>query len=1165
VVVVDPPPPPPPPRPRIAVLDFVVIGDPAVVPPALGAWAPQELAPYFCPPFEVVDRGEVLWYMGRMGMTLRDLMNDPAARRWLGRALNVRYFVLGTIQQTASFDVTTYLLDAEYGYLQGSGRVHVRNPFELRLRLGELARLTLMSPAERLEYERQTEPFDGLLVQARECSGRGEFALAIRLFRKAHKLRPASVQVLVQIEDANALAERAAWEEARRREAERLRREAEEWQRRQRELVQQAELARIRAAEAAAALAADQRALVEAQRLRELQNAHTQLVIQARVALKRGDFQVSVRLFEGAAGLRPDDTVFRELAQARAELERVSQQRAAEEQALREAQIRRQREEELAQARRQLDEERQRRLAEERAVRRAQEDRDQAAYQRLFDEGQRLLNREQYDAAIATLQSARGLKKTDAVEALLSQAMVGQARAQASAKGEQARRELEQRLAAEQERRRQAEVEAKRNQELYLGALQLAQKALAEKNYDVAVAKYEEAGKVFRTDAVLTGLSAAQTGRSKASLALKAKAAEPLKAAEVKRFVADGQAALATGDHDRAVKAFTEAKAREPGNIDALAGLSKAEQTRERNAVEARRRDEEAQRLAAYRRLLESGQENLANKKYEAAVLALNEALKLKPGDPAALQARDQAEKARQQVASSAKNAEAERQKAAAYQKAISDGRLALNGRQFDVAIKAFTEAQRLQPGDAASAGFLKDAQKAKTDADAARAAEAKRRADEAQRAASLQRALNEGRAALAAGNLKGASDALDAAGKLAPKDAAVLAAQGELRKAQQAQQVEAAARQKRQDQYQALLASGRTALAAKRFDDAERAFAQAASLLPGDKTAPDLLRQAQKARADAQASDVALKQKQAEQQRAAQVQQHLNTGRAALKVGQFDAAARSFAEAEKLAPKDAGIAAAQRELVQARQAAASAADRAKVQAAYQQAITAGQQALTAKRYDDAVKAFGEALRLTPGDPTAARLLGQAQASAQQARAAQDLEAKRKAEEQQRQAEFTRLLTQGQAAQAAKRYADAVRAYTDALKLRPGEPTASRLLREAQAQEAASRTPPPPPGPSPQARAEYAKRMQAGAALEKQQKLADAVKAYQEALTFLPGDAPATEGYRRSNYALHMGEGQRQLTARRFAEAIREFEAALQVRPGDPAATDALKRARAGK
>ena len=113
VIVVLPPPGPP----RIAIVDFVIVGDLLVVPPGLSPWVPQHLAPYFWPQYEVVDRGELLWWMGRMGITVRDLMEDPYARRWLGRALNIRYFVLGNIVQSASFDVNTYMIDAEHGFL----------------------------------------------------------------------------------------------------------------------------------------------------------------------------------------------------------------------------------------------------------------------------------------------------------------------------------------------------------------------------------------------------------------------------------------------------------------------------------------------------------------------------------------------------------------------------------------------------------------------------------------------------------------------------------------------------------------------------------------------------------------------------------------------------------------------------------------------------------------------------------------------------------------------------------------------------------------------------------------------------------------------------------------------------------------------------------------
>src|SRR5207302_7824499 len=104
------PPPPPvvvvatPPGPRVArrvaILSFLVNADPGLVPVGFGDWAAAQIASYFTPQYEVVDRGEVCWYMGRLGLTMRDVLADEGARRWLGRALNVRFFVFGTVQQT---------------------------------------------------------------------------------------------------------------------------------------------------------------------------------------------------------------------------------------------------------------------------------------------------------------------------------------------------------------------------------------------------------------------------------------------------------------------------------------------------------------------------------------------------------------------------------------------------------------------------------------------------------------------------------------------------------------------------------------------------------------------------------------------------------------------------------------------------------------------------------------------------------------------------------------------------------------------------------------------------------------------------------------------------------------------------------------------------------
>src|SRR5262249_5041053 len=102
---------PPPVRPRLIVFNFLVHCEPGLVPPAARDWAADPFASYCGTAYEVVERGEVCWYMGRLGITMRDVLVDVSARRALAQALNVRFFLYGAIRQTASFDVTTHLID----------------------------------------------------------------------------------------------------------------------------------------------------------------------------------------------------------------------------------------------------------------------------------------------------------------------------------------------------------------------------------------------------------------------------------------------------------------------------------------------------------------------------------------------------------------------------------------------------------------------------------------------------------------------------------------------------------------------------------------------------------------------------------------------------------------------------------------------------------------------------------------------------------------------------------------------------------------------------------------------------------------------------------------------------------------------------------------------
>lgn len=1169
-------------RPRVAILNFVVAGHPLVVPPYLSAWTPGHLAPYFSPGYDVVDPGEVYWYMAQMGMTLRDLMENPFARRWLGRALNVRYFVFGTIEQTASFDVSTYLVDAEHGFLQNSARMHVHNRGELKLRLGELAALTQMDPVVRARYLGEQPRFDGLLSQAeRHIAGR-DFLLAIKLYQDALRLRPNHVQVLAHLNLARQRADELAFQEARARALATEQARAAELQRRQWELAQAAERARIAAAQHAAAV--DGRRLLEQQRLA----AQAQVVNEARFYLKIGKFGLGISRFESALALAPtNDALVRELAVVRAAAERQAEIDAANAAAAREAARRQQQERELALARQKIEEEQARRLAAEEGPRKAKAQRDQAAYQAAFDEGRRLMSAGNYEGAIAALGAAARIRRTAEVETLLNQALVENARASAAAKGQAERLALEQQLAEDTTRRAKAEAEAKRNQELYAEALKSANQALSARNYAGARAKFEEAGKLFRTDAVLTGLRQVETAQTQHTAQAKAaqeKAIEQQQKGErVRQLLAQGQSALDAKQYSAALKSLRQAKALSPDNVDVRAALTKAEQAQQKAQTEARRIAEETERQTKFRRLLDSGKTNLANKQYDAAKLALAQALVLQPGDPEATAALQTVDKALSGGVLDAKaKAEAQR-KATAYQKHMDDGRLALSTKRYDQAIKAFTSAQSILPGDKTSQNELQEAQKARTEAANAAALAVKKKIEEKQRATEVSKAIGDGRAALAAKNLDAAAKSFGSAAALAPKDPAVLRALEDLRQAQKTAQAEAETQQKRQAQYQTLLNAGKSALAAKKYDEAIKAFADARALVPDDRAGQDLLQQAHKAREDARLAGERAGQAKLQQERAGQLQKLINAGRASLKGNKLEDAAKALAEANRLAPNNPEVVRALQELDAARR---SAQDQDTTRKQYQEAIRAGQQAVAAKKYDEAVKAFNEAARLMPGDRTAQDLSAQAQKAWTAAKTAQ-------AEEQKRVVDFNRLMKDAGVALQAKRFADAQKAYSEALKIMPNDAGAQRGLQDATRGLEASRktapsSPPPakndPPKPSPPVKKDppkkeavkkdlpkgdpqtlYQRSMENGAALEKQKKFAEAMQAYEEALKHRPKDPKATQELRNAEFNHRLAEGEKHLQARRFADAIREFEAALRISPGNATATKLLNRAKQRK
>ncbi|MCI0378933.1 MAG: tetratricopeptide repeat protein [Gemmataceae bacterium] len=1171
-----------PPRDRVAILNFLVAGDPRVVPPALGSLAAYHLTPYFRAHYDVVDPGEVYWYMARMGMTLHDLMVDPSARRWLGRALGVRYFVLGTLHETASFDANIYMLDAEFGFLHGSARTHVRSPFELRLRLPELARLVMMSPADRARILADAQRFDLLLVRGRQHMDRDEFSVAITVFEDALRLRPGNVEVLLFLNRSRVSARQLAWAEQRRQHYLRQRALEEEARRRQWELARAAELARFHGP-ATVVIVEDQR-----------RHAQTVLVSQARLAVKTKNFSFAISTFESALRVAPPrDEIYQELAFVRVESEKAARLRAAEAAAVHEAALRKQREQELLQARLALEAEQKRAALQLALQQKAQLERDQGVYQRSFDEAQRLLARGDYDTAIGVLQLARpqaqALGKTDVLEALLQHAVVEQAKKTALAKGDTERKELEAKLALERERRKQAELDAKRNRDLYQQALGLAQKALAAGNFDVAQTHFQQAGKVFQTDEVLSGLRKVDLGRADLEKVKKKAADEQQKSARVQKLLQAGNAALAAQKFQDAVDDLSQAKKLAPDNLEVLTALTKAEQSRDKAVADALRKGEEKQRQANFQKFLKSGQENLTGKQYDAAVLSLTEALRLSPDDATAKDLLARAQKGQQSVVADAKSKEEAKKKAEAYQKLFTDGRLALQAKRYDDAIQAFSQAQKILPGDKAAQDFLSDAQAKKKAAEDAVAAEAKKRAEDLQRAADVKKHLDQARTALAANKLADADKALKLAAKLEPKDQAVLSLVGQLLTKQKEQDAALALQKKRLEQHQLLLGSAKKAFDAKRLDDALKFASEANALVPDDKAGMELLRLTQKALAQAKTAEEAAQKQKEEQARSAKLKGLLEEARTALKGSNFDAAAKALAQAQQMAPKDAAVLAGLRDLDAAR---AAAGDAAKKLAAFQQAFGAGQKAFLGKDYPAAVKSLTEAVKLNPSDTKAAQLLQQAQkALADAAKMQEDLKKKQK-EELARKDDYQKLMKQAGAAMNAKQFADAQKAYGAALKLYPSDPSALAGQRDAtQALDAAKKQPPkdtkpkddkpkdekpkdvkkdPPkdtkpkevkkdPGPA------FSAAMQKALVLEKQKKYEEAWKSFEAALKLDPDDAKAKDGAKRNELAHRTLEGQKFLDQGKFAEAVREFEAALRIAPKNPTLMKLLERAKQKK
>ena len=977
------------PAPRLAFVNFKVIGNPRVVPPILSTWVPQALAPYFRPQYDVVEPGEVYWMMGNLGLTMGDVVNDPNARRWLGRALNVQAFVLGTIEETASFNVTTYLLNAEHGYLQGSARVHVHNVFELKTRLGEIAQLTTMPAVQRTAYLVQQPQFELLIGRGRDCLGRGDLVVSIGALEDALRLRPGDVQVLILLNQARS-AQRARELEAARRQ-EYLRREAfaEAARRRQWELARNAEAIRVAAPPPAISIQ-DQRVA-----------AYADLSGRAQVAVKLGNFNLAVSLFKGALDIAPPprpgvaplpiphESLLAELGKARAEAERADRNKAfAEATAAREAALRQARENELiaARARVAADEARLRtaRLAEAQA--------NDARYQAALQQGETLMGQQKYEAASAALQAAQRLKKTAQADAML--ALSTQRQAEQNLKTAADKTKFDERLAASKVQAKEADLAAKRNHELYDQSLKQAQAALAAKKYDEAESQYKTAVKLFRTDVAVSGLNQAASLKAAET---KATMAASQKATRVGQLMAVGKSASAAGKYADAVTNLQEARKLDPTNGDVLAALTQAEQARSRAQAAAQAtktltplvsttpivpplpktkieppKVDPAKLTAA----IGSARAAIKANDFATALTHLSTAKSLSPTDPQIGQVERELSTARDAHDSQMKSQ-------AAFAAAFDKGKKALDTKNYPVAIQSLKQALDLQPTNPQARQLLDQANAAQSAAQTA-ATQA------AARDAAYTQSLKTGQQHLATKNYPAAIQAAQEALKHRPGDPAATQIVQQATALQQSATRDAAFAQ--------ALGQAQKAFAAKNYPAAIQSAQEALRDRPNDPQAIALLQQASSAQ---NAASNALAAQAAEQKKKASFNDAVQNGQRLIAQKKFAEALQSLQSANGLYPNDPTVAQLMAQATQglrpptptptpmppppmpkvdpAKKAAEEKAkkeadDRAKVQ----KHLTDGQNFLNGRRFPDAIREFEAALSVDPNNAQAKALLQKA-------------------------------------------------------------------------------------------------------------------------------------------------------------------------------------------
>lgn len=334
-------------------------------------------------------------------------------------------------------------------------------------------------------------------------------------------------------------------------------------------------------------------------------------------------------------------------------------------------------------------------------------------------------------------------------------------------------------------------------------------------------------------------------------------------------------------------------------------------------------------------------------------------------------------------------------------------------------------------------------------------------------------------------------------------------------------------------------------ALTKKRYAAAEKAYTEALKLYPDDADAKNGLTAAKTSALAAEA--VASHAKEEQQKRDTEIGRLLGQGRAAMAKKEFAAAVRAFTMAKQLAPDNAD---ASKALEGALAAVDADAGEKRKLADYQTHLDAGRAALTAGRFEEAVREFQAALKSLPEDATAAINLQTAQ---NRLAAGADLAKRQEA--------FADLMQRARAALNARRPDQAVPPLREAVKLFPDDRNVKKMLRAARLDAST-------------VEAEYTRLMALGDSAMTRHRFEEANRLFTQAGEVLPGDRAAADKARAAAdavtdrqaalvaYQRFMTQAAIDMENQRFVSAIRNFQEALRILPNDANALQGLTDAR---